>query len=129
MSIREELERTLVGSEQQEVLDQASELREAGEWTSTQGWCYCVIETDVPVKDNRMSNGRPGRLEGFAGWFPRIRAMRYAGKFKPLIPSYRVAVERRGFLHFEVVAYQNILHQSEPSRKEIRGVMRRLSRG
>lgn len=124
-NIREQLrdESDALGPEMRELLSKASFLRERGEWESAQGWCYKIIETDVPV------TGESNKLAVFRGPFSRIRAANYAWRMRPKIPSYSLRVGHPGRMRFEVGAFQNLLFTPKASRQEVRGVIGELMDG
>lgn len=47
-------------------------------------------------------------------WFKRAAEKR-ARAGTPLVPSYRLVIEKKGLFRYEVIAYQNILVQDDPS--------------
>lgn len=111
-------QRESLGPQTTELLREAKQLRKGGEWESEKGWCYKVIETDVPLPASDMPV--------FRGPFSKIRALNYTRRLKPAIPSYSLVVQRIGRMQFRVRAFQNVLSPDRPTRKEVHGVVRSL---
>jgi len=66
---------------------------------------YTLIETDQPVE----GFGYPTRYWTRRGAQDAVWRAFVASKENGMPPSYRLAVERRGFMHYRVVAFQNQL--------------------
>lgn len=57
------------------------------------------------------------RVQVMTTRWTRRGAERAARKYPPTLPSYHLRVERRGFLAWEVVAYQNVLRPKDQNER------------